>query len=345
MKLTNEQIKAVATGVSYVSITNEGRLVLHRFSSAEEDAYRELKPNFFSKVLCSSGIRLAFRTDSSTVSLKGILKSGTSRSYASLEVFKDKRLVGAYDNYSHMTLPKQYTELPCDLGELECSFSLGDGEGLVEIYLPWSVRLELDFISLDDGASLTPVKRDKLLLAYGDSITQGYDALKVSRRYSSRLAELLGADEHNKAIGGEIFFPSLARSADRSLEPDFITVAYGTNDWCSRRSLELFRQEVREFFEGIRAAYPDVPIFALMPIWRKDEREFKPSKLKLGSLEGLTELIRESTAHIPSLYVIHGYDAVPHSEDYFADLVLHPNDEGYSYQARAFYDRIKSYIK
>ena len=47
------------------------------------------------------------------------------------------------------------------------------------------------------------------------------------------------AEEYNKAIGGDVFFPSLAATRE-DFEPDYITVAYGTNDWskCPREALE-----------------------------------------------------------------------------------------------------------
>ena len=68
------------------------------------------------------------------------------------------------------------------------------------------------------------------MIMFGDSITHGYDALNPSFSYANRLADLLNADFVNKGIGGERFFPTLAQLKD-DIEPDYITVAYGTNDW------------------------------------------------------------------------------------------------------------------
>ena len=53
---------------------------------------------------------------------------------------------------------------------------------------------------------------------------------------TARLADALGAEEVNKAIGGECFFPELAATKE-DFQPEYITVAYGTNDW-SRKSAE-----------------------------------------------------------------------------------------------------------
>ena len=339
MKLTKEQIEAIATGVAYSSYTEEGRVTLHRFTPEEENLYLEKKPNFYSKVFCTSGMKLSFITDSEKLGIKGYISGGTTRNYMAIQVFCDGKEIGIHTNYSHLEIPKLYVGLACDLGLSECCFSLGGGEHHVEVYLPWSIQFDFEEITLDDGAKIIPKKRDKLLLAYGDSITQGYDALKPYNRYSSLVAEALSADEHNKAIGGEIFFPDLAKNADRNLKPDYITVAYGTNDWNGRRDTELFVVHVKEFFAALADAYPETPIFALMPIWRKDVED---GERPLGSLEGLAEKIADYTKDIPTVTVIKGYDVVPECEDLYADLRLHPNDEGYVYQAKGFTERIKA---
>lgn len=45
--------------------------------------------------------------------------------------------------------------------------------------------------------------------SYGDSITQGYDALFPSYSYINRFSMYLDAFIYNKAIGGDIFRPAL----------------------------------------------------------------------------------------------------------------------------------------
>ena len=72
----------------------------------------------------------------------------------------------------------------------------------------------LQEVSLADGSTLTPVRRAKKLLCFGDSITHGYDAVYPSRSYTSRLSQMLGADAHNRAIGGDTFFPELLELDD-----------------------------------------------------------------------------------------------------------------------------------
>ena len=48
-----------------------------------------------------------------------------------------------------------------------------------------------------------------------------------------------------------------------------------------------------------------------------------------GRFEDLERMIRLATEELPNVKVISGTDFVPHDISYFADLRLHPNDEGF----------------
>ena len=126
-------------------------------------------------------------------------------------------------------------------------------------------RKTFAIISHPDAGKTTLTEK---LLLFGDSITQGYDSADPARSYASRLTDALCAEGINKGIGGERFYPALATLRDDFL-PDYITVAYGTNDWSSSAP-EVFQTDCRAFYENLRALYPDVKIFAMRPLWRPD---------------------------------------------------------------------------
>ena len=196
----------------------------------------------------------------------------------------------------------------------------------------------LEALTLSDNATLTPVKPAKKLLAFGDSITQGYDANRPSQRYTAQVADRLGYEEINKGIGGEIFFPSIA-TLPESFTPDLITVAYGTNDWglCTEAKL---RDYCTAFYTNLRKTYPNTPIVALTPIWRKNHNEIR----KFGEFHHVEPTIRECVATIPNVTVLRGYDFVPHDEVYFNDLTLHPNDQGFTFYAEAVYQALSKIV-
>ena len=215
---------------------------------------------------------------------------------------------------------------------------MGDGDKTVCVYLPWAVQTIIQEVCLDDGSYVEPVKNKKTLLAYGDSITQGYDAFRSSNRYVGRIAAALEADEINKGIGGECFYPPLAKS-NENLNPDYITVAYGTNDW-SKKGKEIFDTNSKEFYEAVSEKYPNAKIFAITPIWRADCEEDRV----FGKFEDVEKVIKEVVEGLENVTVIRGFDFIPKDTSYFADSYLHPNDKGFDCYFKGLITEIKKYI-
>ena len=233
MKLTFEQIKSITTGAVCVE-KEDDKIRFHRFTEQQEILYGKGGKTFNVRCAASAGIRFRFKTNSQTLKLKFEILKGSSRWYYSFDVFVNGKVVGYLDNFSGVQLPRNYTGVELPLGNAEKEFALGKGDKEVCVYFPWSVCPLLEELSLEDGAYVIPVKPSKKLLAFGDSITQGFDALRPSGRYISRLADALEAEEFNKGIGGERYCPDLARLRD-TFTPDYILVAYGSNDWSSTK--------------------------------------------------------------------------------------------------------------
>lgn len=338
MKLTFEEIKNIVTGAARVTQEEDG-IHLYRFTELQERAYKELKDHLYYKTFSSSGIKLSFRTDSEKLFLKMTAIQASSRQYFSVDVFVDGKYSESLDNYTGLEFPKDYTKIEAKLGSHSKEFYLGKGDKTVCVHFPWSVSTIIEEVSVDDGAYTERVEKEKKLLVFGDSITQGYDALRPSNRYIAKVAEALGAEELNKAIGGEIFFPELPAIKD-DFNPDYISVAYGSNDW-SLTDVATFKSNCRAFFENVRKSYPEAKIFAITPIWRED---YKKEKL-FDSFLNLDKYIRECTEGIEDITVISGFDIVPHDINYFADLMLHPNDEGFDIYYNHVIDVIKKELE
>ena len=337
MKLSLEQMKSITTGA--VRVVNEnGKARFHRFTKEQEILYDEISAlenrSFNKRCIATAGVRLRFKTNSTVLKLKLEVLESTSRNYYSFDVFVNGKAIGYLDNFSSVQMPQAYTEVVLPRGKAEKEFSLGNGDKEICVYFSWSVCPVLEEITLDDGSYITPVKPDKKLLAFGDSITQGYDALRPSNRYISLLADKLGAEELNKGIGGEVFFPALAKTKD-CFDPDFITVAYGTNDFSLREEYD-FKVRCREFYVALSQNYPNSKIFAITPIWRSDYK----SERAFGPFENVEAFIREAVADLGNVTVISGFNLVPKDEKYYADLRLHPNDAGFAFYADNLYKEI-----
>lgn len=322
MKLNLVQIREITVGAARVE-EEDGAILFYRYTKEQDERYRIRNPELQRRSLCTAGIKLHFNTDSENLFLKIKTEQVLSRSYFSVDVFVNGEILGYLDNFGDSVIDGNYIALKLPQGEFSKNFELGKGEKRVCVQLPWSVICSLSDICLDDGSFVSGIQKEKKLIAFGDSITQGFDAFRSSERYISRLADVLGADEYNKAIGGDIFFPDLAALRD-VFDPDYVVVAYGTNDWSSISESE-FKHNCRLFYENLARNYPRAKILALTPIWRADYQDQKP----FGNFENVAADIKEAVKPLSNVMLIEGFDLVPHDRRYFSDKYLHPNSEGF----------------
>lgn len=324
MILNLEQVRAIARGVAYVEET-DGVFFFHRFTKSQEQAYLDGGNAGFCKRLSSTaGVRLAFVTDSSKFSFRYALKMAGSRPY------------GAFDVYENGILIKHFG---FESGEWTCegsqSVALSQGTKTVELYLPWSFGAALSEITLDDGAMLEGFSRKYTMISFGDSITQGVDVVHPSLAYAPTLARLMDADSRNKGIGGEVFFPALLEEKE-DLDPDFVTVAYGSNDW-SKCTYDVLKENARAFYQRVSALYPNARIFGITPVYRLDGK----GKGMLGApCWEVDAVIREVCADLPNVTVITGWNMVPATREFFSDFRVHPNDMGAMVYAQNLYAAI-----
>ena len=327
MELTFDQIRAVAVGAERIENSSAG-VRFFRFTQEQEALYARTDPGFYRKTFSTAGVRLRFRTDSRTLGLRVSTAPSTTRTFFSFDVFADDRCVGFLDNLSDRPLPDGNPKAPYPLGSFARTFSLGPGEKTVTVWLPWSVEARLVSLTLDDGSVVLPVKREKRLLLFGDSITHGYDTLRPSNHFSAALSQMLGADVMNKAIGAEMFFPALAQTAEPFC-PDDIVVAYGTNDW-SHLERDVFRENCRAFYAALRRSCPTARIFAISPIWRAG----CDVPTACGPFDQLAHQIAQAVEDLENTVFIPGVDLVPKDTALFADRALHPNDAGFAHYGR-----------
>lgn len=334
MKLSLEQIKAITLGAVRIEETEQG-IKFFRFTENQEELYKKRSDDYYLKSFSPSGIKVAFCTDSATLGLKATVSKGSSRSYFAFDLFVDGKRVDSLKNFEETTLCTPYTTTAYELGEFSKTFKMKAGKKQIDLYFPWSVQAVIREISVDDGAFLEPIKPKHKLLCFGDSITHGYDALYPSNKYITRIANFLEAEEINKAIGGEVFFPDLA-AAKEDFTPDYITVAYGTNDW-NRNGIEETDKNCKDFLENLSKNYPTSKIFVITPIWRKDLNEYR----KFGKFYEVAKMIEKNAKPHKNITVINGFDFVKPDESLYADLRLHPNDEGFESYFKALAGKIK----
>ena len=337
MTIDFEKTKDITLGAARVECDKSG-FNFYRFTEEQEELYKNRQEKFYSNTFSTSGVCLAFRTNSENLYLSALVTKSSSQNYLAFDVLVNGEKIDSLTNFDDLDFDKShgYNELDIfPFGDFRKTFSLGKGEKEVRVYLPWAQRAIIKELSLDDGATLVPVKPKYKMLCFGDSITQGYHALYPSSKYVTRLARFLDAEEHNKAIGGEVFFPELANTKE-DFVPDIITVAYGTNDW-SKTEKDEFIENCKAFFDNLSTNYPTSKIYAITPIWRKDYTEYRP----FGEFCDVAKLIKELTAKHSNIKVISGFDFIEHEEKWFCDKRLHPNDEGFLRYFKSLSEQIR----
>ena len=318
MLLTFEQIQAAARGVAYVS-EEAGLIQLHRFTPEQENLYSHTSPEFYAKAFATAGVILEFTTDSNHLSLQVALRKGSSRLKFAHSIFVNDQPIG--------TLAGPVA--PSEISYAEGNWDLGVGQKRVKIRFPWSANSMIRALELDDGASFIPVIKAKKVLVFGDSITQGYDAVLPEDSYASILADALNANCLDKAIGGEVFRTGLALLPDAG-EIDLITVAYGTNDWFFKDA-EAISRHAKAFYGNLRMLYPQTKIVVMAPVWRGDWQDIKPS----GDFRHLAVLLREIAEKIGNALFVDCFDFIPHEPAYYAPDILHPNSDGFRHYGEA----------
>lgn len=327
MRLNLSQIQAVTHGTVRIEET-DGGFTFHRFQSWQKDAYLAAgETDFYHRCDNTAGVRMAFRTNSTRLSFD--YRFGT---YA--------RDLGFFDIYENGAMIAHVGEKPISGTLLHADVILSEGESELEIYFPWSTAVVLSRLEIDDEATLLPIRRGGFALHFGDSITQGFDADYPSLSYISRLGRMLGMDAVNKAIGGDTFCPDILLTDKEALEPDLITVSYGTNDWSHGATHDSLRDSCRRFCKRLRALYPTAKMFVVSPIWRFDAQ--KPTVYNAPAWT-VHEAIAEAVEGIENLILIRGWDLVPHLTEFYSDAYLHPNDLGFATYAERLAQEIKAH--
>ena len=342
MKVSLDRIREITRGAAWIE-EKDGLVHFHRFTAEQEAIYEPINEEFYIKAKGTAGVQMKFKTNSRKLGIAVRTEVSSTRRFFSVDVMVNGVTIGQLENYSDIPWPdvnvQHYNTIEYPLGDFSGEFELGDGEKTVTLCFPWAVVACLRELTLDDGATLEPVKAARKGIIFGDSITHGYDTLASANSYASMLALALDADARNKAIGAEVFFPPMAQAKDEGFDPDFITVAYGTNDWSLKTQDEL-RANCRAFYQALSENYPNAKIFAITPIWRADYQEYRA----FGDFMLVEQYIRELTADLPNVICVRGFDFVPHDRALFADLFLHPTEAGFVPYFRNLYQAIAAHL-
>lgn len=204
----------------------------------------------------------------------------------------------------------------------------------ITVWLPYMSNILIKNVELfPAGASLRALSEGsgdgvfpgivrKKLLCFGDSITQGYDALHPSQTYAVRLARYFDMELWNAGLSGYIFDADFL-DAELAFRPDVVTIAFGTNDWNWAETMEQAVDKAEKYFDKIREIYEGCRIIYMAPLWRADTG----APTNAGEFRPFCRALLWA-AKKRGFETVDGYLAAPHRTEALADEILHPNDGG-----------------
>lgn len=319
MILTWEQLSLLIHGAVRTQPV-DGALYLRRFTAQQEQLCRAWSEAYLQRSLTTAGVCLEMNTDSRELTLR--VRVGNAfrpDRYFCHSILIDGCRVAVLDGFVQ---PGE------DGKEFEISLHLEEGRKRVQIHFPWSADSAIVMLRLTPGAVAEPVRYERSMLIFGDSVTQGYDAHYPENAYTVILARQLQACAVNKSIGGVKFHPPLAALADE-LEPEDILISYGGNDWHSAQR-QQFEKDSLAFCAAVRQNYPKARLLVLTPIAMGARKRNEP----VWYFDQLLSHLKNLEQRIDHLQVILSSDFVPQDPALFARDGVHPLDLAHAAHAR-----------
>lgn len=265
--------------------------------------------------LASAGMCWDCETDAEALHVAGCTREGSSQDVWGFDLLVN----GALFAHREGSIAQE--------PDFDWRVALPKGTKRVQLLFPCLAETRLRELSLSGENFARKPAYDCRLLCLGDSITQGYTVHFPSLAYANGLALALNAECLNQSIAGETFNPEMV-DGSIALQPDRITIAYGTNDWnCKTR--EQFTRDAEDYVRRVRESWPAAEIFVITPIWRGDTQAH-PERFAFVETETILEKI--ATQH--NAKTICGAGLFPAVKELTADGFLHPNDLGHQVYAQ-----------
>ena len=320
MKLTFDTIRQITTGAIRIEQEDDG---IHFYKCTEQQiaTWTDRNKDLGARAAGTTGVRLDFHTNSQTLAFS---------------IARGKK----FELYINGLLRKQLFATEHKQFDLRLSDPLGNSLAEYRITLIFPSHDAggvLEWIALDDSATVTPHVYDMKMLFIGDSITQGWASKYDSLSYAWRVTRHFNADSVIQGIGGAYFHEDCFDRIDYN--PDVVLVAYGTNDFGYYKTYEEFRSHAAAHLALIAKEYANKQIFVLSPIWR-DKRDGK----RMGTFEDCRAIVAEEAERLGLIH-IDGLTLVPPIPEFFGDEYLHPNDEGFALYADNLIIALETHIK
>lgn len=319
MKLNKIELKNIIFGAINIK-ENDDYLIFRRFTDELIEYYKNTSDTFYTRSLSSAGMTMDFETDSNFLAFNYKCYPGSSQPFFSIDVYSDDTLIF----HTEKELTSEYED--------SLHIDLNKGTKRVTVYFSNLFGIALKNVEFSDNAKVTPLKKERKIIFFGDSITQGYISKYPSLSYANLVTKALNAECLNQGIGGDCFnAENLVENPD--FNPDTVFVAYGTNDWNQGKDIE---KNAKEYFDKLTVMYSYAKIYVLLPLWRG-----KPGLNNKMPFDKMREILNSVCKKYEALTVIDAFDFIPHYPAFFAPDILHPNELGFTMYAKEILKCVK----
>lgn len=197
------------------------------------------------------------------------------------------------------------------------------------------------YVGLEPDASLcegNEYKYTKPIVYYGSSITQGGVASKPSNAYEQMISKWIDADYINLGFSGSGKAEDII--ADYVADMDMSVFVYDYDH--NAPNAEYLNKTHEKMFKKVRAKHPNLPIILASRPGDSGEPEQVVARRKV-----INDTYQNAIANgDKNVYFIDGQTFFPdeYRDDCTVDRV-HPNDLGFHFMAKKFYEIIKDIIK
>ncbi|MFF7994410.1 SGNH/GDSL hydrolase family protein [Kitasatospora xanthocidica] len=223
-----------------------------------------------------SGVRLAFRTRATTVTLHAV---PTKRAYPGVPNVPD----GVYDLLVDGALTAQASVPGGNLRTVDLAtgrFELTEGpagsatfahlparDKTVEIWLPHTEPTELITLETDAPLHAVPAGTRKRWVHHGSSISHGSNATHPSGTWPALVANRAGLDLVNLGFGGSALLDPFTARTIRDTPADLISLKLGINLVnTDAMRLRALTPAVHGFLDTIRDGHPTTPLLVVSPL-------------------------------------------------------------------------------
>ena len=222
-----------------------------------------------------SGVRLAFRSDTTRIRLAGVPLRARFPGYEPGPAVFDLRVDGALAGREgadggvmitvHPERPKDYQF--SDSGPVTVGFDgLEPQMKTVEVWLPHTAGFTLSELTVDAGAAVEEVAAQPGWIHYGSSISQCGEAFGPSEIWPAVAARSAQLEVTSLGFGGECHIDQFIARHIRDAPADLISLKLGINTYMSLTD-RTYPPAVHGFLDTVRDGHPDTPVVLCSPIY------------------------------------------------------------------------------